>query len=131
MVGVFVHVCAVCNAFSTVCVSVCTCLSVGVSDDACPNTFTEAVVTFDYNAHRDDELTLRVGQVLTNVCAVEEGWAEELLRKVGMFPANFVEMRRASPDDRPPPPIPKENCPPPPVDEEGRYISSVCDVHPT
>ena len=115
-----------------VCVYMSVCLSVGVSDDVCPNSFTEAVVTFDYNAQRDDELTLRVGQVLTNVCVVEEGLAEgELLGKVGMFPANFVEMRKASPDDSPPPPIPKEDCPPPPVDEEGRYISSVCDVHPT
>ena len=88
-----------------------------------PNTFTEAMVTFDYNAQRDDKVTLRVGQVLKNVRVVEEGWAEgELLGKVGMFPTNFVEMRKASPDDRPPPPIPKEDCPPPPVYEEGRYL---------
>ena len=94
-----------------------------MSDDVCPNTFTEAVVTFDYNAQQDDELTLRVGQVVKNVHVVEEGWAEgELLGKVGMFPANFVEMRRTSPDDIPPPPVPKEDCPPPPVDEGGRYL---------
>ena len=89
----------------------------------CPNTFTEAVVTFDYDAQRYDELTLRVGQVLKSVHVVEEGWAVgALLGKVGMFPTNFVEMRNASPDDRPPPLTPKEDHPPLPVAMEGRYL---------
>ena len=100
------------------CVSIS--LSVRVSDNVCPNTFAEAVVTFDYDAQRDDELTLRVGQVLKNVHVVWEGWAEgELLGKVGMFPANFVKMRSASPDDRLPPLIPKEDRPPPSMAMEG------------
>ena len=105
------------------------CLSVHVSDDVCPNTSTEAVVTFDYDAQLDDELTLRVGQVLRNVCVVGEGWAEgELLGKVGMFPDNFVEMRKASPEDRPLASLPNEDSSPPPVAVEGVYIGSVCVV---
>ena len=92
------------------------CLSAHVSDDVCSNTSTEAVVTFDYDAQVDDELTLRVGQVLRNVRVVEEGWAEgELLGKVGMFPSYFVEMRKASPEDRPLASLPNEDSSPPPV----------------
>ena len=73
-------------------------------------TCAEAVVTFDYNAQRDNELTLRVGQVLWDVRLVEEGWAEgELFGEVGMFPTNFVEMRKVlSEDSRPLPPVAKE-----------------------
>ena len=118
-----------CNAYPTVCVSVCPCPSASLymSDDVCPNTSTEAVVTFDYDAQLDDELTLRVGQVLRNVRVVEESWAEgELLGKVGMFPDNFVEMRKASPQDRPLASLPNEDSSPPPVVVEGLYISSVC-----
>ena len=69
----------------------------------------EAVVTFDYDAQQDDELTLREGQVIQNVREVEEGWAEgELLGKVGLFPDNFVEMRKAVPEESSPPPEIKE-----------------------
>ena len=120
-----------CNAYPTVCVCVCVsmsvCLSVHVSDGVCPKPSTEAVVTFDYDAQLDDELTLRVGQVLRNVRVVDEGWAEgELLGKVGMFPSYFVEMRKASPEDRPLASLPNEDSSPPPVAMEGMYISSVC-----
>ena len=69
----------------------------------------EAVVTFEYDAQQDDELTLTVGDVIKNVRVVDEGWAEgELLGKVGMFPDNFVEMRKAVPEERSPPPETKE-----------------------
>ena len=88
-----------------------------MSEDVCPTSFEEAVIIFDEDAEQDDELTLRVGQVSKNKHVVEEGWAEELLRKVGMFSANFVEMRKASPL-----PILMEDCPPPPVDEGGRHL---------
>ncbi len=105
------------------------CLSVHASDDVCPNTSTEAVVTFDYDAQLDDELTLRVGQVLRNVRVVDEGWAEgELFGKVGIFPDNFVEMRKASPEDRPLASLPNEDFSPLPVAVEGVYISSLCVV---
>ena len=110
-----------------VCVSISVCLSVHASDDVCPNTSTEAVVTFDYDAQQNDELTLRVGQILRNVHVVEEGWAEgELLGKVGMFPSNFVEIRKASPQDRPLASLPNEDSSPPPMAVEGVYVSSVC-----
>ena len=67
------------------------------------------MVLFDYDAQHDDELTLRVGQVLNNVRIVDEGWAEgELLGKKGLFPDNFVEMRKATLEDLPPPPVAKE-----------------------
>ena len=75
-------------------------------------TCAEAVVTFDYDAKRDNELTLRVGQVLWDVRLVEEGWAEgELFGEVGMFPTNFVEMREVLSED---------SCPLPPVAKEGQ-----------
>ena len=110
-----------------VCVSVSVCLSVHVSDDVCPNTSTEAVVTFDYDAQQDDELTLKLGQVLRNVRVVEEGWAEgELFGKVGFFPSNFVNMRKGTPEDRPLASLPNEDSSPFPVAMEGVYISSVC-----
>ena len=91
------------------------------------------MVAFEYDAQQDDELTLRVGQVLKNVRVVDEGWAEgELFGKVGMFPDNFVEMKKVVPEerppapipkeDRPPPPAPKEERPPPPIAKEGTYI---------
>ena len=103
------------------------CLFVHVSDDVCPNTSTEAVVTFDYDAQQGDELTLRVGQVLRNVRVLWKGWAEgEQFGKLGMFPDNFVEMRRASPEDRPLASLPHEDSSPPPVAVEGVYISSLC-----
>ena len=73
-------------------------------------TCAEAVVTFDYDAKQDNELTLRVGQALRNVRLVEECWAEgELFGEVGIFPTNFVEMRKVlSKDSRPLPPVAKE-----------------------
>ena len=88
-------------------------LAPAVSDEAplvCLLTCAEAVVTFDYDAQEDDELTLRVGQVLWHVRVMEEGWAEgDLFGEVGMFPTNFVEMREVlSEDSRPLPPVDKE-----------------------
>ena len=73
-------------------------------------TCAEAVVTFDYDAQRDNELTLRVGQTLRNVRVMGGGWAEgELFGEVGMFPTNFVEMRKVlSEDSHPLPPVDKE-----------------------
>ena len=92
-------------------------------------TLTEALVTFAYEAQQDDELTLKVGQVLKNVRVVDEGWAQgELNGKVGMFPDNFVEMKKSQkvPEERPPAPVPKEEHPPPAVAKEGLWV---CPVH--
>ena len=52
-----------------------------------------ATVVFEYQAAASDELTLKVGDVITNVKNVEEGWCEGLLNgKTGMFPDNFVKV---------------------------------------
>nr|KAG5692636.1 hypothetical protein BaRGS_003526 [Batillaria attramentaria] len=58
----------------------------------------EAVVEFDYDAEQEDELTLRVGNVIRNVITAEGGWWEgELNGKKGMFPENFVKLRSKEP----------------------------------
>lgn len=54
----------------------------------------EAVVEFDYDAEQDDELTLRVGDVIKGVITADGGWWEgELNGKKGMFPENFVKLK--------------------------------------
>ena len=48
---------------------------------------------FDYDAEQEDELTLRVGDVIRNVTTAEGGWWEgELKGRKGMFPDNFVKV---------------------------------------
>jgi len=51
-------------------------------------------VEYDYDAVHDDELTIRVGEIIRNVKKLEEeGWLEgELNGKRGMFPDNFVKV---------------------------------------
>ncbi|KFQ81699.1 CD2-associated protein, partial [Phoenicopterus ruber ruber] len=51
------------------------------------------IVEYDYEAVHDDELTIRVGEIIRNVKKLEEeGWLEgELNGKRGMFPDNFVK----------------------------------------
>ncbi|XP_022081897.1 SH3 domain-containing kinase-binding protein 1-like isoform X2 [Acanthaster planci] len=71
----------------------------------------EAIVTFDYDATQDDELTLKEGQTITNITVMEEGWWEgELNGKRGLFPDNFVELINK---DKPPPVKGKAPSPPP------------------
>ncbi|XP_013887902.1 CD2-associated protein [Austrofundulus limnaeus] len=54
----------------------------------------EVVVEFEYDALHEDELTLRLGDIIKNVCYIEEeGWMEgELNGKRGVFPDNFVKV---------------------------------------
>ncbi len=49
---------------------------------------------FEYEATHDDELTLRLGDVIRNVRRIEEeGWMEgDLNGKRGLFPDNFVKV---------------------------------------
>lgn len=48
-------------------------------------------VLFDYDAQRDDELSLRVGDIVT-ILREDDGWWEgEFNGAVGVFPSNFVE----------------------------------------
>ncbi|KAH9524985.1 SH3-domain kinase binding protein 1 [Bulinus truncatus] len=58
------------------------------------NTYSmEAVVEYEYQAEQEDELSLKVGDVITNVITAEGGWWEgELNGKKGMFPENFVKL---------------------------------------
>lgn len=51
------------------------------------------IVEYDYDAVHDDELTIRVGEIIKNVKKLqEEGWLEgELNGRRGMFPDNFVK----------------------------------------
>ena len=48
---------------------------------------------FDDQAEMNDELTLRVGDVVTEVDKMEGGWWRGRLGdKIGMFPDNFVKV---------------------------------------
>lgn len=48
----------------------------------------------DFEGTEDDEITVRMGDVVKNVTkASEEGWLEgELRGKRGIFPSNFVQV---------------------------------------
>ncbi|KAM3931418.1 CD2-associated protein isoform 2-T2 [Leptodactylus fuscus] len=63
----------------------------------------EYVVEYDYDAVHEDELTMRVGDIIKNVKRLdEEGWMEgEINGRRGAFPDNFVkEMKKdAEPKD--------------------------------
>ncbi|XP_062573779.1 uncharacterized protein LOC134235563 isoform X2 [Saccostrea cucullata] len=53
----------------------------------------EVLVEFDYDAEQEDELTIKVGDIIKNVQTSEGGWWEgELNGKKGMFPDNFVKV---------------------------------------
>ncbi|EGD76341.1 hypothetical protein PTSG_01041 [Salpingoeca rosetta] len=78
---------------------------------------------FDYDAEAEDELTLRVGDIITDAQAdpEAEGWCKGKLNgRVGVFPDNFVEKceaKAAAPAKPPPPkPAPPKPAPPKPAD---------------
>ncbi|XP_058232517.1 SH3 domain-containing kinase-binding protein 1 isoform X2 [Hemibagrus wyckioides] len=51
----------------------------------------EAVVEFDYQAQHDDELTIAIGDIISNIRKDEGGWWEgEMDGRRGLFPDNFV-----------------------------------------
>lgn len=53
----------------------------------------EAIVEFDYQAQHDDELTIAVGDIISNIRKDEGGWWEgELEGRRGLFPDNFVRV---------------------------------------
>uniref|UniRef100_A0A4W5MNZ6 Osteoclast-stimulating factor 1 n=1 Tax=Hucho hucho TaxID=62062 RepID=A0A4W5MNZ6_9TELE len=62
----------------------------------------EAVVEFDYEAQQEDELSLRVGDIIVKVTKDDGGWWKgEIDGRRGLFPDNFVremkkEMKRAA-----------------------------------
>lgn len=51
---------------------------------------------YEYEAAHEDELTLRIGDVIKNVRYIEEeGWMEgDLNGRRGLFPDNFVKVRK-------------------------------------
>ena len=52
-----------------------------------------ATVLYDYTAKNADEHTLKVGDVLTNIKQIEDGWCEGVLKgKTAAFPDNFVKV---------------------------------------
>ena len=60
-------------------------------------TVEEVVVLYEYSAQLPDELSLRVGDVITKVERMEGGWWRgELAGKTGMFPDNFVKVSSKS-----------------------------------
>lgn len=55
--------------------------------------FVEAVVQFDYAAREPDELTLKKGDVITDVRPMPDGWMEGYRDgKKGLFPDNYVKV---------------------------------------
>ncbi|XP_059355273.1 CD2-associated protein-like [Carassius carassius] len=63
----------------------------------------EVVVEHEYEALQEDELTLRLGDVIRNVRRIEEeGWMEgDLNGKRGLFPDNFVkEVKKDDPKSK-------------------------------
>ena len=48
------------------------------------------IIEYDYNADEIDELTIRKGDIVTDVKHHEDGWLLGTLRgKSGVFPSNF------------------------------------------
>ncbi|XP_039770084.1 SH3 domain-containing kinase-binding protein 1 isoform X5 [Ornithorhynchus anatinus] len=56
----------------------------------------EAIVEFDYKAQHEDELTISVGDIITNIRKEDGGWWEGQVKgRRGLFPDNFVrEIRK-------------------------------------
>ena len=53
----------------------------------------DVVVEYEYTAKEEDELSLKLGDIITNVAKLDGGWWEGNLNgKRGMFPDNFVKV---------------------------------------
>ena len=53
-----------------------------------------AVALFDYQADDEDELTFDPGEVITEIEQIDPGWWKGVARgKIGLFPANYVELK--------------------------------------
>ncbi|KAJ8034548.1 SH3 domain-containing kinase-binding protein 1 [Holothuria leucospilota] len=51
----------------------------------------EAQVVYDYDAVEPGELTIKVGDIITDISVVDEGWWKGVVNgKEGMFPSNYV-----------------------------------------
>ncbi|KAJ8034449.1 Intersectin-2 [Holothuria leucospilota] len=59
----------------------------------------EAQVIYGYDAVKPDELTIKVGDIITDISAVEDGWWKGIVNeKEGMFPSNFVKVCKGPPE---------------------------------
>ncbi|XP_030331970.1 SH3 domain-containing kinase-binding protein 1 isoform X2 [Strigops habroptila] len=73
-----------------------------------PPAVVEAIVEFDYKAQHDDELTITVGDIITNIKKDDGGWWEGQLKgRRGLFPDNFVreikkDMKKENTANKPP-----------------------------
>ena len=68
----------------------------------------EAVALYDCTADHDDELTFPKGEIIREVIAITDGWSKGRLLSTGeygVFPCNYVKMRRAAPIEHLPPPV--------------------------
>ncbi|XP_072901971.1 SH3 domain-containing kinase-binding protein 1 isoform X2 [Hemitrygon akajei] len=71
----------------------------------------EAVVEFAYKAQHDDELTISVGDIVTNIKKEDGGWWEgELNGRRGLFPDNFVREIKKDAKKENQPKKPAEAC---------------------
>uniref|UniRef100_A0A8C3TXF1 SH3 domain-containing kinase-binding protein 1 n=1 Tax=Catharus ustulatus TaxID=91951 RepID=A0A8C3TXF1_CATUS len=74
----------------------------------CVSLLVEAIVEFDYKAQHDDELTITVGDIITNIKKDDGGWWEGQLKgRRGLFPDNFVreikkDMKKENIANKPP-----------------------------
>ena len=54
----------------------------------------ECVVEYEYEAQEDDELSLKIGDIITDVKCQDGGWWEGKCNgKYGVFPDNFVKVQ--------------------------------------
>lgn len=52
-----------------------------------------AIALYDYQAAEEDEISFDPDELITNIECIDEGWYRGKCRgKIGLFPANFVEM---------------------------------------
>jgi len=57
-------------------------------------TAVSALALYDYEAAAEDELTFDPNEIITNVEMIDEGWWRgECRGKIGLFPANYVELQ--------------------------------------
>ena len=77
---------------------------------------------YDFEAETSEELTLRVGSIITVLEEIDEGWwIGESEGRIGMFPANYVEPVRIAPQ------IPSKSQKPKPVGFPPAYESDIAE----
>ncbi|KAL6096244.1 cd2ap [Pungitius sinensis] len=91
----------------------------------------EVLVEYDYDALHEDELTLRLGDVIKNVHYIDEdGWMEgDLNGKRGLFPDNFVkEVKKESKEVKETKSEPKEETSQPQVGNVANLVQRMSTI---